>query len=126
AGRQQHDLGRDRRDALPRPLTEEREEALREDARPRDAAFGTDVRERLAAGIDAGELQRDVRLDRRREVRRPLEPDRPGAVLPLPTPRAIVAGQPLWVPAPARTMFALCVRGASGGAALPGRNATVA
>ena len=40
-----------------------------------------DVRERLRAGIDAGHPQRDVRLDRRREVGRALEPDRPGAVV---------------------------------------------
>ena len=36
------------------------------------------------ARVDTGELQRRVGLDRRREVGRPLEPDRPGAVVALP------------------------------------------
>ncbi len=33
------------------------------------------------AGVDAAHAQRDVRLDRRREVGRPFEPDRPRAVV---------------------------------------------
>ena len=36
---------------------------------------------RRVAGVDAGELERGVRLDRDRQVRRAFEPDRPGAVV---------------------------------------------
>ena len=79
--RQQHELGRDRHHPLPRPLAEQREEALREEAALRDAALALDVRERLRARVDAAHAQRDVRLDRRREVGRALEPDRPRAVV---------------------------------------------
>src|ERR687887_2313122 len=39
---------------------------------------------RARTRIDARQLQRGVRLDRRREVARPVEPDRPRAVVALP------------------------------------------
>ena len=53
---------------LPRPLAEQGEEALGEDPRLRDPAARADELARLLAGVDAGELQRRVGLDRRREV----------------------------------------------------------
>src|SRR5262249_42706672 len=55
-------------------------EALREDARARDSALAPDEVARRGSRIDAGEAQRDVRLDRRVEIAGALEPDRPGAV----------------------------------------------
>ena len=79
--RQQHELGRDRHHPLPRPLAEQGQEALREQAAPRDAALAPDVRERRGARVDAGQPARDVGLDRRREVGRPLVPDRPRTVV---------------------------------------------
>ena len=84
ARRQEDELGRDRRHPLPRPLADQREEALREEAALRDPALPPDVGERLRARVDAGDAQRDVRLDRGREVGRALEPDRPRAVVPHP------------------------------------------
>ncbi len=84
ARREQDQLGRDRRDPLPRPVAEQRHEALREHAAARDAALAADVVEGLSARVDAGHLQRDVRLDRRREVGGALEPVRPGAVVTAP------------------------------------------
>src|SRR5439155_3309207 len=84
ARRHQDQLDRDRRDALPRPLAEQGEEALREDPRLRDAALAADVVAGILARVDTGELQRRIGLDRRREVRRAFEPDRPGAVVALP------------------------------------------
>ena len=47
ARREQDHLRRDRDDPLPRPLAEQRHEALREDAAARDAALAPDVVERL-------------------------------------------------------------------------------
>ena len=55
--RQEHELGRDRHHPLPRPLADEREEALREEAALRDAA--------LAAGCSRARAGRD----RRRSIR---------------------------------------------------------
>src|SRR5205085_2730921 len=55
--------------------------ALREHPRARSPALTPDVLTRAGTGIDARELQRRVSLDCRREIRRPLEPDRPGAVV---------------------------------------------
>src|SRR5919198_752706 len=83
-GREQDDLGRHPRHPLPGPMPEEGQEALREHARARDAAFGLDELARARTRIDARQLQRGVRLDRRREVARPVEPDRPRAVVTLP------------------------------------------
>ena len=79
--RKQDELGRDRRHLLPRPLADERHEALREETRLRDPALALDEGERLLARIDAGEAARDVGLDRRREVGRAFEPDRPRPVV---------------------------------------------
>ena len=84
ARREEHELDRDRRHPLPRPLAEQGEEALGEDPRLRDPAARADEVARLRAGVDAGELQRRVGLDRRREVAGAVEPDRPGAVVALP------------------------------------------
>src|SRR5581483_222616 len=79
--RQEDELGRDRKDPLPGPLAEEREEALREDAGLANAAFGLYVLLRLRPGVDTAHAQRDVRLDRRRQIGRALEPDRPRSVV---------------------------------------------
>src|SRR5205085_11495468 len=79
--RQQDELDRDRRNPLPRPLAEERQEALREDPRAGDAAVPLDERTRLRPRIDAAELQRNVGLDCRVEVAGALEPDRPRPVV---------------------------------------------
>ena len=51
--RQEDELGRDRRHPLPRPLAEQRHEALREQPALRDAALALDVRERLRPRVDA-------------------------------------------------------------------------
>src|SRR5512133_632576 len=81
ARREEHQLDRDRRHPLPRPLAEQGEEALGEDPRLRDPAARADEVARLRAGVDAGELERSVGLDGRGEVARALEPDRPRAVV---------------------------------------------
>src|SRR5262249_29978465 len=54
--------------------------ALREHTRARGPALAADEIAREGARIDPRELERGVGLYRRREIRRPLEPDRPGAV----------------------------------------------
>jgi hypothetical protein len=82
--RQQHELYGDRRHPLPRPLAQEREEALGENPRPRDAAACLDEVARLRARVDAGELQRGVGLDGRVQVAGAVVPDWPGAVIALP------------------------------------------
>ena len=79
--RQQHELRRDRNHPLPRPLAEQREEALREEPALRDPALALDVRACARPRVDAAHAQRDVRLDRRREIRRAFEPDRPRSVV---------------------------------------------
>src|SRR5438093_9918435 len=66
----------------PGPLPDQRKERTSEDARPRNAAAAPDVLAGRVAGVDTGELQRRVRLNGHRQVRRALEPDRPGAVCP--------------------------------------------
>src|SRR4051812_5182714 len=83
ARREQRELDRDRDDSPPGPLAEEREEALREDSRLQDPALGPDVVARLLARLNSRELERGVGLHRGREIRGPLEPDRPGAVVSL-------------------------------------------
>ena len=60
---------------------EERQKALREQPRLRDASLALQIRKRRRAGIDAAHTKGDVRLQRGGEVGRPLEPDRPGAVV---------------------------------------------
>src|SRR5438034_11116603 len=64
----------------PGPLSDQRKERTSEDARPRNTAAALDVLAGRVAGVDTGELQRRVRLHRHGQVRRALEPDRPGAV----------------------------------------------
>src|SRR5205823_4332289 len=56
----------------------------REDAALGDPALAPDVVERRLARAGPGHLQRDVGLDRRREVGWALEPDRPGPVVAAP------------------------------------------
>src|SRR5262249_46963765 len=78
----------------PRPLPDQREERTREDARLRNAARTADVPLRFVAGVDAGELERRIGLDRDGEVWRPLEPDRPRAV-GAPARQQLVRHQPV-------------------------------
>src|SRR4029453_5939307 len=65
---------------LPRPLAEQRHEALREQPALGDAARTLDVGERLRPRVDAREPARHVGLDRGGEIRWPLEPNRPRPV----------------------------------------------
>jgi hypothetical protein len=68
------------RQPQPGPLADERKERTSEDARPRNTAAAPDVLAGRLAGVDTRELQRRVRLNRHRQVRRAPEPDRPRAV----------------------------------------------
>ncbi len=85
-GQEDH-LRRQRRDALPRPRAEHREPDVREHARLLDAArcadeLGRGAHVRLARLV-TGQPQRDVRLDRRRQIAGPAPEVAPRAVRPL-------------------------------------------
>ena len=73
-GRQQHDLGRQRRHAVPRPQPEQREPHMREDPRALESAMRADEARRgehvLGLGRIAGQAQRPVGLDRGRQLPR--------------------------------------------------------
>ena len=84
-GRQEDHLGRQRRQVVPRPQAEQRQPDAGEDprsARCRRAPRTNRRRLRHVRGVGrvAGEAQRDIRLDRRRQVARPAVERRPGAV----------------------------------------------
>ena len=76
-----HDLRRHRRHAVPRILAEQRHPDLGEHARFAKAAQSADHRERalhrIARRVDAQHFERDVRFDRRAEIRRPVVVQRP-------------------------------------------------
>ncbi len=86
-GRQQHELGQEDGQFLPRPLAEERQPHAGEDPARADPAFSTDVVQgQLHVGVRrsvAGQLERHVRLDRRRKVRRTPVVGRPRSVVTL-------------------------------------------
>jgi hypothetical protein len=75
-------------------LSDQRQKRPREDAGACDAARPPDVVASGVAGVDAGELQRSVRLDRDRQIRRALEPDGPRAVA-APARKQFVGKQPV-------------------------------